>query len=77
MPAQSERQASAQEIVDSDVDSAMIAAGMRAHDGFMALPEARRAMLGRAQMVAGIYGAMEATRRRAMSGSPARQLSDV
>jgi hypothetical protein len=75
MPAQSERQASADEIVDSEVDSSMIAAGMRAHDGFMAQPEERRALLGRAQLVASIYGAMEATRRRATPENSAKQSS--
>lgn len=62
-----DRQASADEIVDREVDSAMIAAGMLAHGEFIALPEERQAERGLADLVAGIYGAMEATRRRARS----------
>ena len=59
--AQESRQASAQEIYSEEVDNGMIRAGMCAHKDFCAMPEGPGK--ARAEMVARIYAAMEASRR--------------
>jgi hypothetical protein len=59
-----ERQASAEEIYSGEIDSDMIAAGMRVHREF----ESRQDSPSKtpAEMVARIYSVMEAIRRRAL-----------
>jgi hypothetical protein len=65
MKVQCERQAGAQEIYSGEVDSDMIAAGMRAHKDFESLPGSPSKTI--AEMVARIYSAMEHVRRRAVA----------